>query len=109
MHDVVHDLARLTVADELIIFDVAPQRNTRDHKYCRYSLLSKYDRKMKLANMPSKLRALRFSDRGELDIPSGAFSFAKCIRTLDFSECSGIMLPASIGQLKQLRCLIAPK
>ncbi|XP_066342211.1 disease resistance protein RPV1-like [Miscanthus floridulus] len=109
MHDLVHDMATLTAADELIVFDVAPQRNTRDHKYCRYSLLRKYDRTMKLANMPSKLRALRFSDSAELDIPSGAFSFAKCLGTLDFSECSGIMLPSSIGRLKQLRCLIAPR
>ncbi|WVZ50188.1 hypothetical protein U9M48_001465 [Paspalum notatum var. saurae] len=41
-------------------------------------------------------------------IPRGAFSLFKCLRTLDFSECFGILLPASIGQLKQLRCLIAP-
>ncbi|CAD6255978.1 unnamed protein product [Miscanthus lutarioriparius] len=110
MHDLVHDLVRLTVADELIVFDVAPRRNTRAHKYCRYSLLRKYDCKMKMANMPSKMRALRFSYTGKLlDIPSGAFSFAKCLRTLDFSECSGIFLPASIGQPKQLRCLIAPR
>jgi hypothetical protein len=110
MHDLVHDLARLTVADELIVFDVAPPRNTRAHKYCRYSLHRNYDQTIKLANMPSKMRALRFSDSGELlDIPSGAFSFAKFLRTLDFSECSGIFLPASIGQPKQLRCLIAPR
>jgi Leucine-rich repeat (LRR) protein len=110
MHDLVHDLARLTMADKLIVFDVAPQRNKHAYKYCHYSLLRKFDQTMKLANMPSKLRALRFSDSGGLlDIPSGAFSFAKCLRTLDFSECSGIMLPASIGRMKQLRCLIAPR
>jgi hypothetical protein len=106
MHDLVHDLARLTVDDELIVFDVAPRRNERGHKYCRYSLLRKYDPRIKLANMPSKMRALLLSDSGELlDIPSGAFSCAKCLRTLDFSECSAILLPNSIGKLKQLRCL----
>jgi len=98
------------VEDELIVFDVAPRRNARAHKYCRYSLLRNYDPTMKLTNMPSQTRALRFSDSGELlDIPSGAFSFGSSLRTLDFSECSGIMLPASIGRLKQLRCLIAPR
>jgi len=106
MHDLVYDLARLTVEDELIVFDVAPRRNARAHKYCRYSLLRNYDPTMKLTNMPSQTRALRFSDSGELlDIPSGAFSFGSSLRTLDFSECSGIVLPASIGRLKQLRCL----
>jgi hypothetical protein len=52
MHDLVHDLARLTMADELLVFDVAPQINTHVHKYCRYSLLRKCDRTMNLANMP---------------------------------------------------------
>lgn len=110
MHDLVHDLATLTVADELRVFDVAPRRNTHANKYCRYSALRKYDRAVKLANMPPKMRALRFSDSGELlDIQSGAFSFTKCLRILDFSECSGILLPASIGDPKHLRCFIAPR
>ncbi|WVZ50160.1 hypothetical protein U9M48_001442 [Paspalum notatum var. saurae] len=110
IHDLVHDLARLILADELIVFDVATKRNARTHRYCRYSLLKKYDGTTKLSNiLPSKMRVLRLSDCGKLDIPSGAFSFAKCLRTLDFSETSGILLPDSIGQLKQLRCLIAPR
>ncbi|KAJ1276567.1 hypothetical protein BS78_05G224000 [Paspalum vaginatum] len=110
MHDLVHDLARLTMADELIVFDAAPKRNAHAHKYCRYSLLKKYDGTTKLSNiLPSKITVLRFSDCGKPNIPSGAFSFAKCLRTLDFSESSCILLPDSIGQLKQLRCLIAPR
>ncbi|WVZ50173.1 hypothetical protein U9M48_001454 [Paspalum notatum var. saurae] len=110
MHDLVHDLARLTVADELIVFDVAPKRNACAHKHCQYSLLRKYDGTTKLSNiLPSKMRVLRFSDCGKLDIPNGAFSFAKCLRTLDFSDTSCILLPDSIGQLEQLRCLIAPR
>ncbi|CAD6255971.1 unnamed protein product [Miscanthus lutarioriparius] len=109
MHDLVHDLARLTMDDKLIDFN-AQQRNTRGQKYCRYSLLKNYDQTIKLASiLPSKIRALRFSDSGELHIQSGAFSFANCLRILDFSECSGILLPASVGKLKQLRCLIAPR
>ncbi|KAJ1276569.1 hypothetical protein BS78_05G224200 [Paspalum vaginatum] len=110
MHDLVHDLARLTMADDLIVFDVALKRNAHAHKHCRYSLLRKYDGTTKFSIiLPSKMRVLRFSDCGRLDIPSGAFSFAKCLRTLDFSETSGILLSDSIGQLKQLRCLIAPR
>jgi Leucine-rich repeat (LRR) protein len=98
------------MADELVVFDVEQRRNARAHKYCYYLLLKNYDRTIKLASiLPSKMRALRFLGSDELDIRSGAFSFAKCLRTLDFSECSGIMLPASIGRLKQLRCLIAPR
>ena len=85
MHDLVHDLARLTMDDKLIDFN-AQQRNTRGQKYCRYSLLKNYDQTIKLASiLPSKIRALRFSDSGELHIQSGAFSFANCLRILDFS------------------------
>jgi len=109
MHDLVHDLARLTMADQLKIYDFAPPRKTRAHKYFRYSLLKKYDSTTKLENMPSKMRALHFSDSVQLNIRNGAFSFAMCLRILDFSECSGVLLPASIGKLKQLRCLIAPR
>jgi hypothetical protein len=110
MHDLIHDLARLTMADSLAVFDAAPKRNTHGLKYYRYWLLRKYDGTAKLANfLPSKMRALRFSDSGELHIPRSAFSFAKLLHTLDFGECSGILLPSSVGQLKQLRCLIAPR
>ncbi|CAD6253009.1 unnamed protein product [Miscanthus lutarioriparius] len=108
MHDLVHDLARLTMVDELIDF-TAQERNTLGQKYCRYLLLN-YDQTMKLAStFPSKIRLLRFSDSGELDIQSGAFSFANCLRALGFCECSGTLFPASIGQLKHLRCFIAPR
>jgi len=102
MHDLVHDLARWTMDDKLIDFN-AQQRNTRGQKYCRYSLLKNYDQTIKLASiLPSKIRALRFSDSGELHIQSGALSFANCLRILDFSECSGILLPASIGKLTEV-------
>ncbi|RCV37642.1 hypothetical protein SETIT_8G080000v2 [Setaria italica] len=110
MHDLVHDLATLIMGDELIVSNVASKNNkAHSHKYCRYASVTKYDHIARLSNvLPSKVRALHFSDRGKLDLSCGAFSFAKCLRILDFSGCSGILLPASIGQLKQLKHLTAP-
>ncbi|KAL6638736.1 hypothetical protein ACP70R_023595 [Stipagrostis hirtigluma subsp. patula] len=110
MHDLVHDLARSVMGDELIEFGGATKSSTSEQKYCRYALVTNYDRTTKLSNvLPKKVRALRFLDSSKLDLSGGAFSFAKCLRILDFSECSSILLPASIGQLRQLRCLIAPR
>ncbi|TVU32977.1 hypothetical protein EJB05_24745, partial [Eragrostis curvula] len=111
MHDLVHDLSRLVIGDELIIFDAAMKSNTSEQKYCQYVFLTNYDGQKNLSNIvPNKVRALHFSSSSKLGLHDGSmFSFAKCLRVLDFSECSGILLPASIGQLKQLKCLIAPK
>ncbi|KAL6658866.1 hypothetical protein ACP70R_002906 [Stipagrostis hirtigluma subsp. patula] len=105
MHDLVHFLARSVIEDELFS-DAATEGNISDQKYCRYALLTKCDRQTKL---PKRVRALHFLASSTLDLRSGAISFPKCLRILDFSECSGIQLPASIGQLRQLRCLTAPR
>ncbi|RCV38603.1 hypothetical protein SETIT_8G156000v2 [Setaria italica] len=109
MHDLVHDLAALIVGDELIVAYVASKNNkAHSQKYCRYASVTKYDHATRLSNaLPSKVRALHFSDRRKLDLSCGAFSFAKCLHILDFSGCFGILLPASIGQLKQLKYLTA--
>nr|XP_034606517.1 putative disease resistance protein RGA1 isoform X1 [Setaria viridis] len=111
MHDLVHDLATLIMGDELIVSNVASKNNkAHSQKYCRYASVTKYDHTTRLSNvLPSKVRALHFSDSGKLDLSCGAFWFAKCLRILDFSGCSGILLPASIGQLKQLTYLSAPR
>ncbi|XP_066340594.1 putative disease resistance protein RGA3 isoform X2 [Miscanthus floridulus] len=113
MHDLVHDLATLIMADELIASGVASKSNNEHGKrYCRYALVTKYDQAQatKLSCiLPSKVRALHFSDCNKLELASGAFSFAKCLRILDFSGCSSIQLPASIGKLKQLKYLLAPR
>ncbi|OEL19678.1 putative disease resistance protein RGA4 [Dichanthelium oligosanthes] len=111
MHDLVHDLARSVIDDELIVIDAANKSNTKEQKLCRYALLKNYDGQKRLSNiLPQQVRALHFSDSSKLDLITGAsFSFAKCLRILDFSECSSILLPASIGHLKKLRCLIAPR
>ncbi|PUZ45859.1 hypothetical protein GQ55_8G258200 [Panicum hallii var. hallii] len=111
MHDLVHDLATLIINDELIVSYVASKsNNAHNQKCCRYALVTKYDQETKLSSvLPSKVRALHFSDSGKLDLCSRAFSSTKCLRILDFSGCSSTMLPPSIGQLKQLKYLTAPR
>ncbi|KAF8644890.1 hypothetical protein HU200_066286 [Digitaria exilis] len=106
-----HDLATLIMGDELIVsYDASKSKNAHSQKYCRYVLVTRYDKATKLSNvLPSKVRALHFSVSGELDLYCGVFSFAKCLRILDFSGCFSILLPASIGQLKHLKYLIAPR
>jgi hypothetical protein len=111
MHDLVHELAKLIMGDELIVSCVAPKNNkANSQKYCRYASVTKYDHTTRLSNvLPSKVRAPHIVDSGKLDLSCGAFSFAKFLRVLDFSACSSMLLPASIGQLKQLKYLAAPR
>ncbi|KAK3124199.1 hypothetical protein QOZ80_7BG0583230 [Eleusine coracana subsp. coracana] len=110
MHDLVHDLARSVIGDELIVIDSAKKSNARQLKYSRYALLRNFDGQTKLSNiLPKKVRALHFFSSSKVGLRDGSFSFTKCLRILDFSGCSGILLPCCFGQLKQLRCLIAPK
>ncbi|CAO2145156.1 unnamed protein product [Urochloa humidicola] len=111
MHDLVHDLATVIMGDQRTISYVASKSsNAHRQKYCRYALVARYDQTTKLSNiLPSKVRVLHFSDSGKLDLYCGAFSFAKCLHILDFSGCSTILLSGSIGQLKQLIYLAAPR
>ncbi|CAL4990675.1 unnamed protein product [Urochloa decumbens] len=111
MHELVHDLATLIMGDELINSSVAVKsNNAHSQKYCRYASVTIYDQATKLSNiLPSKVRTLHFSDSGKLDLHCGAFSFAKCLHILDFSGCSSILMPGTIGQLKQLMYLAAPR
>lgn len=110
MHDLVHDLARSVVGDELIVIDAGGKVKKCDQKYCRYALLINYDGQTKLSDiLPEKVRALHISGNSKLDPHDGLFSLVKRLRVLNLSDCSGIFLPSSINQLKQLRCLIAPK
>ncbi|KAK3123468.1 hypothetical protein QOZ80_8AG0631410 [Eleusine coracana subsp. coracana] len=110
MHDLVHDLASSVIGDELVVLDAATKSIANELKYCHYLLLTNYNKSEKFSNiLVKKVRAFHFLPISKLDLPPSIFSFAKCCRILDFNECSGILLPASIGQLKQLRCLTAPK
>ncbi|GJN03566.1 hypothetical protein PR202_ga21022 [Eleusine coracana subsp. coracana] len=111
MHDLVHDLARSVISDELVVYDAATRKSiANEPKYCRYVLVTNYDSSETFLNiLAKKVRAIHFQHSSELDFPRSTFSFAKCLRILDFNECTSVLLPASIGQLKQLRYLSAPK
>ncbi|KAM0839414.1 hypothetical protein ACQ4PT_060345 [Festuca glaucescens] len=102
MHDLVHDLARSVMVDE--IFLASKQGNTGGSCY-HFALLND-DCRTPLDF--SKIRALRFMECGETELLGAAFSSAKSLRVLDLSECSINKLPDSIGALKQLRYLHAP-
>ncbi|KAM0866952.1 hypothetical protein ACQ4PT_042311 [Festuca glaucescens] len=104
MHDLVHDLARLVIDDE--IFVVGKGGNTKGVCY-HYALLDDCSKPLGLES--SKIRALRFMDCAETELHGAAFSSSKSMRVLDLSECSIQKLPDSIGVLKQLRYLNAPR
>ncbi|VAI51711.1 unnamed protein product [Triticum turgidum subsp. durum] len=111
MHDLVHDLARSIITEELVVFDAKRASSTRRKEYCCYASLTNYNttdynkaRKMSTI-FPSKLRAMHFFNS---EIHGGVFSFPKCLRVLDLSGCSITEFPSALGQVKQLEVLIAP-
>ncbi|KAM0866960.1 hypothetical protein ACQ4PT_042314 [Festuca glaucescens] len=104
MHDLVHDLARLVMDDEILV--VGKGGNTEGIWY-HYALLDDCSKPLGLES--SKIRALRFMDCDKIELHHAAFSSAKSLRVLDLSECIIHKLPDSIGVLKQLRYLNAPR
>ncbi|KAF7087078.1 hypothetical protein CFC21_090298 [Triticum aestivum] len=109
MHDLVHDLARSVVAEELVVFDAKKASVTTRKEYCHYASLTNYNicQAREIATIfPPKLRAMHFSD---CEFHGGAFSLPKCLRVLDLSRCSITEFPSTLGQLKQLEILIAPE
>ncbi|KAM0860299.1 hypothetical protein ACQ4PT_046625 [Festuca glaucescens] len=103
MHDLVHDLARTAMDNE--IFVVSKDDNAQGSCY-HYALLD--DCSNPLVSELSKIRALRFMKCGKITVHDAAFSSANSMRVLDLSECIIHKLPDSIGALKQLRYLNAP-
>ncbi|XP_047043893.1 disease resistance protein RGA2-like [Lolium rigidum] len=103
MHDLVHDLARTAMDNE--IFVVSKDHNAQGSCY-HYALLD--DCSKPLVSELSKIRALRFLKCGKITVHDAAFSSANSMRVLDLSECIIHKLPDSIGILKQLRYLNAP-
>jgi hypothetical protein len=107
MHDLVHDLARSVMVDEIL--DASKQKN-KEGGSCRYALLTDCSKSLKLtAISPIKIRTIRFLDSGKSELCNGAFLSAKYLRVLDLGECSIKKFPDSVEQLKQLRYLNAPR
>ncbi|KAK1698406.1 hypothetical protein QYE76_015103 [Lolium multiflorum] len=104
MHDLVHDLARLVMNDEIL---VVGKGGNNEGSWYHYALLDDCSKPLGLES--SKIRALRFTDCDKIELHHAAFSSAKSLRVLDLSECIIHKLPDSIGVLKQLRYLNAPR
>ncbi|XP_044974159.1 putative disease resistance protein RGA3 [Hordeum vulgare subsp. vulgare] len=114
MHDLVHDLASLIIANESLVLDCTDKRKWKKTRYCRHAQLINCKNKCKVfKDLPSKIRSLHFRDSGNVQLKAKAFSQSKYIRVLDLSGCSvegqptpsSIVLPTSIQQLKLLRYL----
>uniref|UniRef100_A0A8I6XGQ4 Uncharacterized protein n=1 Tax=Hordeum vulgare subsp. vulgare TaxID=112509 RepID=A0A8I6XGQ4_HORVV len=100
MHDLVHDLARSVMEDEILL-----DGNIGGNR-CHYALLNDCSKTLLESR---RIRALRFMGSAIIRLDDDAFASAKSLRVLDLSECSIHTLPDSIGQLKQLRYLNAPR
>ncbi|XP_047043901.1 disease resistance protein RGA2-like [Lolium rigidum] len=103
MHDLVHDLARTAMDNEILV--ISKGDNVQGSCY-HYALLD--DCSKPLVSELSKIRALRFMKCDKSTVYDAAFSSANSLRVLDLSECIIHKLPDSIGVLKQLRYLNAP-
>ncbi|KAM3279207.1 hypothetical protein ACQJBY_046495 [Aegilops geniculata] len=120
MHDLVHDLASIIVADEFIDLDATKSTQRSDMKnrarYCRHAQLTNFKNDPEVFKyIPHKLRSLHFRDSEGLQLPKKAFSRSKYIRVLDLSghsangqsAPSSVVLPSSVKQLKLIRYLDA--
>ncbi|CAM0948563.1 unnamed protein product [Alopecurus aequalis] len=104
MHDLVHDLARVILDDQF------SDKGSAGGERCRYALLTDCIKPVQLSlTSPTNIKALYFRDCGKLELRGDAFSLAMCLHVLDLSECLIQMLPDSVGQLKHLRYLHAPR
>nr|UBY07019.1 NBS-LRR disease resistance protein [Dasypyrum villosum] len=102
MHDLVHDLARLVMVDEV---HVASKEGNTGGGCCHFALLHDCCKPLE----SSKIRALRFMGCDKSELHDATFSSAKSMRVLDLSKCSMHKFPDSIHVLKQLRYLSAPR
>ncbi|CAD6269475.1 unnamed protein product [Miscanthus lutarioriparius] len=101
MHDLIHDLARSVLGDELLFVDGKKGYTSRNGNH-RYALAVNGTRQIDLCDyVPTKLRSLHIFDSAEIH-PS---LYSKSLRVLDLSMFSSGSFPASIGKLKQLRYL----
>uniref|UniRef100_A0ACD5X2Y4 Uncharacterized protein n=2 Tax=Avena sativa TaxID=4498 RepID=A0ACD5X2Y4_AVESA len=104
MHDLVHDLATVILADQI------NNKGNVGGNRCRYALLTDCSKPLQVSvSSPATLKALHFRDCGKIWLCGDAFSRAECLQVLDLSECFIWKLPYSIGELKHLRFLRAPR
>ncbi|CAL4994009.1 unnamed protein product [Urochloa decumbens] len=121
MHDLVHDLAELVMVDEILNGSKQDNNNTGGSKV-HFELPNDCTQSLKaFTQYPIKTRALRvlqtdktglymsFLVSGRIGHHDDIFWSAKHLRVLDLSECSIQKLPNSIGNLKQLTYLNAPR
>jgi Leucine-rich repeat (LRR) protein len=105
MHDLVHDLAKSIIMEDIL---EASETGIIGRRSCRYALLTDSSNSLKLCvASPTKIRALRFLGYCGTGLRSIAISSAKYLRVLDLSECYIPKLPNCVGKLKQLRYLNA--
>ncbi|CAO2039498.1 unnamed protein product [Urochloa humidicola] len=101
MHDLIHDLARSVLGDELLFVDGEKGCDSGNGNH-RYALAVNCASQKDFCNyVPTKIRALHLFDCGEIQLSL----FSKSLRVLDLSKFSSGNFPASIGKLKQLRYL----
>ncbi|XP_025827546.1 putative disease resistance protein RGA1 isoform X3 [Panicum hallii] len=107
MHDLVHDLARSIMLFEII--DASKQCNTGGSRF-QFALLNDCTKPLKsFTQYPTAVRALRFHGSDQNVLHGASFLSAKYLCVLDLNECSVQKLPKSIGNLKHLRYINAPR
>ena len=102
MNDLVHDLARSVMDDETLL--TGNDGNIGGNR-CHYALLNDCSKLLE----SRRIRALRVMDSAKIRFHNAAFASAKSLRVLDLSGCFIHELVDSIGRLKQLRYLNAPR
>ncbi|PVH34029.1 hypothetical protein PAHAL_8G120700 [Panicum hallii] len=107
MHDLVHDLARSIMLYEIL--DASKQCNTGGSRF-QFALLNDCTKPLKsFTQYPTAVRALRFHGSDQNVLHGASFLSAKYLCVLDLNECSVQKLPKSIGNLKHLRYINAPR
>lgn len=110
MHDLVHELASVIIAEEFLVLDADDTipRNWKAAIHCRHTQLIKYKKQTHVfKDLPGKLRSLHFRNSQDLQLPKKAFSRYKYMRVLNQSPPGNIggsvRLPSSMHKLKLLR------
>jgi Leucine-rich repeat (LRR) protein len=116
MHDLVHDLAPMIAGNELIISDAYDKMTWTgpERRYSRHMRLDNGQKQQKvLEEFPGKIRSLQFTECSGMQLHRKSLSKSQYLRVLDISGCSidtvpsSISLPSSIYHLMLLRYLDA--